>query len=158
MSRARRRGTCRLGAGAAAVTAVAAFAAVALASTAYSVHVKVPRSVPQSQRFKINLTGFANTASGLQVYLDHKRCATKELAEGHQAFVDYKAGYSYFSGHSVDAWSKVYFGVKGNFKKIPTAHAGTITGTQYVCAYLYDSGRPTVPTRAHATASYRVTK
>jgi hypothetical protein len=134
----------------------------AVAASNYSVAVDVPSTVVSGHSFSVQAHGTANQKALLYIYLDRKPCQATTDKEGPQEGV-YKAGESYFwqnqGGHMAKvAWT--YAWVSGSFNKLRTAHAGTVSGREYACAYLdrpnnYGGYRVTV---AHASARYTVTK
>jgi hypothetical protein len=144
----------RLQIGLAAAAVACASSAAALAATGYAINkISVPKNVEQKGKaFNVTVKGTAKNLSALDVFLDYRKCPASETKEGKRDSI-YKAGYSYFVGPS----SVSGVAVKGSFTQSFTAHTGTITGRQYVCAYLTTSTTP-IRTRAHASASYKVTK
>lgn len=114
--------------------------------------------VEQARAFKVKASGFAKAKSEVSLVLADKKCANAQEAESKRVSVNYKRGDSYFvagpTGKS--PWSNPFF-VKGSFKVSATAHAGTRTGAQYLCAYLYPRFANS-PTLAHDAATLKVTR
>lgn len=143
--------------GVAVVTGVSAPGAIALAASGYSVRVKAPGSVKHKQSFQITASGSAKSKAHLVLFLDKNSCSNTYLLEFNKIGA-WQRGDPYFQrgglrSGSKSLWSNTYK-VKGRFTVTVTAHAGTHTGTQHVCAYIPAPGSGT--TRAHASATYRV--
>jgi hypothetical protein len=148
----------RLCLGAAVTLACASGGVAAAATSGYAISkINVPNSVKgaplgSQKTFKITVKGFAKTKSSLWVFLDHKQCLSSEAKESKRGGV-FTPGYSYFTGPSTVA----EFGVKASFTRSLSAHPGSKVGRRYVCAYL-TSTAVAAKTRAHASATYQVTK
>jgi phage-related protein len=143
--------------GVATVIGVCAPGAVALAASGYSVKVKAPGSVKHKQSFQITASGSAKSKAHLVLFLDQNSCSKTYLLEFNKIGA-WQRGDSYFQrgglrSGSKSLWSNTYK-VKGHFTVTVTAHAGTHTGTQHVCAYIPSPGGST--TFAHASRTYRV--
>lgn len=135
---------------------VCATAGVATAATsAYKIGVSAPKRVQHKHPFTVKASGFAKARSEVSLVLTDKKCANTSEAESKRVSVNHKRGDSYFvagpTGKS--PWSNPYF-VKRSFKRSTTAHAGTKTGTQYLCAYLQHF--PSGTTLAHDATTFRV--
>ena len=137
--------------------AVCAPAGVALATTGgYKLRVTAPGSVGRSQAFKVTGSGFAKKRLRLVFILALKPCSSSYVLE-YNDIGAWQLGDPYFQrgrGKGSKSLSSEAYDVQGSFNVSVTAHAGTQTGTEYVCAYL-PSRNPSV-TRAHASATYRV--
>ena len=148
----------RLCLGAAAALACASGGVAMAATSGYTISkITVPSSVKgaplgSQKTFKITVKGVAKTKSSLWVFLAHNRCASSEAKENKRGGV-FSPGYSYFTGPSTVA----ELGVKGSFTRSLSAHPGSKVGRRYVCAYL-TSTAIAAKTRAHASATYQVTK
>jgi hypothetical protein len=144
--------------GVAAVAAMCAPGAVALASSsAYSVKLNAPGTVRRAHPFAVTASGSAQRRSHLVLILAQQPCSSSYVLE-FNAIGAWQRGDSYFQrGHGRGSRSLVSnaYKVHGSFRVTATAHAGSRTGTAYVCAYI-PSHDPTV-TRAHSGAAYRVT-
>jgi hypothetical protein len=160
-------GPRRLLLGLAAITAMCTPAAVAsaassahstsAASSAYSVRVSVPGTVKRGQTFTLSASGNASTRSHLVLFLAQQQCSSSYVLE-FNAIGAWQRGDPFFQrgpGRGSRSLVSKTYSVQGAFRVTASAHAGSRTGTEYVCAYI-PSRKPTV-TRAHASARYRVT-
>lgn len=148
--------------GALAVVVVAPAASVALAASGYSVGVSASSPVVSGHSFSAKAHGVVPQKALLYVDLSRKACQATSTKESRVVGV-YKSGESYFwQKHGrrkvKEAWQ--YAWVSGSFKKSFTAHAGTVAGREYACAYLdrankYGGYRVTT---ARASTHYTVTK
>lgn len=146
------------GLGLAVIAAIRAPAVTAMPATAgYSVRVRAPGSVGRKRAFTITASGSARTKSHVILFLAQQPCADSYATEYNDIGAR-RPEQPYFQlGHGVASRSNVSsaYAVRGSFKLSVTAYTGRRTGTQYACAYV-PSSNPTV-TRAHASATYRVT-
>ena len=121
---------------AAALAAGGALCASALASSSYTVKLKLPsNTIAPGHTFKVKATGVSPSSSRLTVFLSAKSCASNSKAEAGRSpteIINKKVIHTYTGSKNAKA-------------------AGS-TGTYYACAYLTRSSS----TRAHATKKYFV--
>jgi hypothetical protein len=106
----------------------------ALASSGYTVKLKLPLSVKATHSFKVTASGTSASTSRLTVFLS-KSCASTATAEAKSA-------------HAI-----INKNVTHSFTTSTTAKAQGKTGSYHACAYLTGGGK----TRAHAAKTYYVT-
>jgi hypothetical protein len=116
------------------LAATGGLCAGALASSAYTVKLKLPLSVKANHSFKVTASGTSASTSRLTVFLS-KSCASSATAEAKtaHAFINTNVTHSFTSSKS--------------------ATAPKHTGSYHGCAYLTGGGT----TRAHAAKTFYVT-
>jgi len=108
--------------------------AAALASSAYTVKLKVPTSVSPGHKFTVKASGTSASSSRLTVFLSKSCAATAKAESG--------------SAHAI-----INKTVSGSYASSKTAKAPSKPGQYHACAYLTSGSS----TRAHASAKYFIT-
>ncbi len=132
-------------------------AGAAIAVTGYNVNISADRRTKSGHTFTVRVTGNAPHRSVVNVWLDPQPCAPTAQSEGQHP--SYKPGDSYFvdaagGGARVTYSSWPYTGA---FVDTQTAHAGTHTGRNHICAYVNELDAGPNNGRAMATRRYRIT-
>jgi len=140
------------------LAAALAVAAVALADSSYTLRLTGATLVKPGGVLNVGAKGIAPKRSVLNIIIDRRKCAAGAYAESQRygANGDARPGYPYFisaEGVKVVGYSEP---VRGTFARVAPLHAGSVSVTEHLCAYLNVLDAPTPQSVAATTRTVRV--